>query len=152
MIQFARQATGDTSVGGVQIAVGEMVVLWYPSANRDERQFADPYWFDIAPDPNRHLAFGHGPHVCVGANVARWELRAVCREFAARLPSLQVAGAAESSTDLHVATVHHLAVRGAPPVTAAHPARPLIGPDPASWGRVGDVVSARVWRRLSSGR
>jgi cytochrome P450 len=111
VIQFARQATCDTSVGGVEIAAGEMVVLWYPSANRDERQFPDPYRFDVARTPNQHLAFGHGPHFCLGANLARWELRAVFRELAVHLPSLELAGAAQVTTDLHVGTVHHLPVR-----------------------------------------
>ena len=111
MIQFARQATCDTSVGGQPIPDGDMVVLWYPSANRDERQFPDPYRFDITRAPNQHLAFGHGPHFCLGANLARWELRAVLRELAGHVASLEIAGPAVMSTDLHVGTVHHLPVR-----------------------------------------
>jgi cytochrome P450 len=111
VIQFARQATCDTSVGGRAIPAGDMVVLWYPSANRDERQFPDPYRFDVGRHPNQHLAFGHGPHFCLGANLARWELRAVFRELAPHLASLELAGPAEISTDLHVNTVRHLPVR-----------------------------------------
>ena len=88
-----------------------MVVLWYPSANRDERQFPDPYRFDVGRTPNQHLAFGHGPHFCLGANLARWELRAVFRELAPHLASIELAGPADISTDLHVNTVHHLPVR-----------------------------------------
>jgi cytochrome P450 len=111
VIQFARQATRDTCVADVPIPAGDMVVLWYPSANRDERQFPEPDRFDIGRAPNQHLAFGHGPHFCLGANLARWELRAVFRQLAGHLPSVEVAGSAELSTDLHVGTVRHLPVR-----------------------------------------
>jgi len=91
VIQFARQATRDTTVGGVPIPAGDRVVLWYPSANRDERQFPEPYRFDVGRAPNQHLAFGHGPHFCLGANLARWELRAAFRELAVLLPSIELA-------------------------------------------------------------
>lgn len=132
VIQFARQATCDTSVGGVPIPAGDMVVLWFPSANRDERQFPDPYRFDITRAPNQHVAFGHGPHFCLGANLARWELRAVLRELAPHLRSLELAGPARVSTDLHVGTVHHL------PIRWREPARPVDG--------------SSTWVRSASGR
>ncbi len=69
---FARRATRDTEIRGVPVAEGERVTLWYPSANRDEDVFDDPFRFDIHRTPNQHLAFGGGgPHFCLGANLAR---------------------------------------------------------------------------------
>lgn len=72
---FGRTATRDTELGGVQIAAGDRVVLWYPSGNRDERVFERPFDFDIERDPNPHVSFGGGgPHFCLGANLARKEI------------------------------------------------------------------------------
>ena len=89
VVQFARTAVADFELGGTTIHAGDTVTLWYPSANRDERQFADPYRFDIGRNPNLHLAFGFGEHFCLGANLARWELRAVFRELAPHLAALR---------------------------------------------------------------
>lgn len=72
-----RTATVDTELGGTRIEAGDKVVLWWASANRDEDVFAAPFDFDIRRDPNRHVAFGHGPHFCLGANLARLEIRLV---------------------------------------------------------------------------
>jgi cytochrome P450 family 142 subfamily A polypeptide 1 len=69
-----RKATRDTTVHGVEIKAGERAMLVYPSANRDEDVFEDPFVFDVTRSPNNHLAFGHGAHFCIGANVARHEL------------------------------------------------------------------------------
>ncbi len=104
VIQFARTATRDVTMGGKQIRAGDTVGLWYPSANRDERQFADPYRFDIGRQPNYHVGFGHGPHFCLGANLARWELRAIFGELARRdlLGRLVIDGDGQWMTDLHV--------------------------------------------------
>jgi cytochrome P450 len=72
---FGRTATRDTELGGVPIQAGDRVVLWYPSANRDERAFDRPFEFDIQRDPNPHVSFGGGgPHFCLGANLARKEI------------------------------------------------------------------------------
>jgi cholest-4-en-3-one 26-monooxygenase len=73
--QFRRTATRDTELCGQAIRAGEKVVVWYPSANRDERVFADAARFDVARDPNPQLSFGFGRHFCLGANLARLELR-----------------------------------------------------------------------------
>ncbi len=70
-----RTATRDTEIAGQPVAAGEKVTLWWGSADFDERQFPDPFTFDIARTPNRHLAFGHGSHFCLGANLARLEIR-----------------------------------------------------------------------------
>ncbi|MEL6983697.1 MAG: cytochrome P450, partial [Actinomycetota bacterium] len=104
VIQFGRTATRDVTIGGQQIRAGETVGLWYPSANRDERQFDDPYRFDVGRTPNYHVGYGHGPHFCLGANLARWELRAMFAELARRdvLDHLVIDGPGEWMTDLHV--------------------------------------------------
>ncbi|MEZ5266880.1 MAG: cytochrome P450 [Acidimicrobiales bacterium] len=113
VIQFVRTATQDREVGGQVIRAGEMVVLWYPSANRDEAAFADPDRLDITRDPNDHVGFGHGPHFCLGANLARWELRAIFDALArARtLERLEVAGPPRWLTDLHVGAIAEIDVR-----------------------------------------
>lgn len=92
VIQFARTATADVELHGVRIRAGDTVGLFYPSANRDERAFVDPYRFDVGRSPNFHLAFGHGAHFCMGANLARWELRAVLRALLPLLPRLELVG------------------------------------------------------------
>ena len=69
-----RKATEDTEVGGTPIAAGERLALVYPSANRDEAVFDEPFRFDVTRSPNHHVAFGYGTHFCIGANFARREL------------------------------------------------------------------------------
>jgi cholest-4-en-3-one 26-monooxygenase len=109
VIQFARTATEDVVLHGQTIRAGDTVGIWYPSANRDEAVFEEPYRFDITRDPNYHLAFGHGPHFCLGANLARWELRAMFAELSTRpwLTELVTAGPPEWLVDLHVGGIHH---------------------------------------------
>jgi cholest-4-en-3-one 26-monooxygenase len=111
VVQFARTAVAATEVAGVPIRAGDTVTLWYPSANRDERQFPDPYRFDVARDPNHHLAFGFGEHFCLGANLARWELRAVFRELAPHLADFEPASGVRRHPDLHVPAIHEFRVR-----------------------------------------
>jgi cytochrome P450 len=111
VIQFARTATEDFELAGTTIKAGDTVVLWYPSANRDERQFPEPYRFDISRTPNYHLAFGYGPHFCLGANLARWELRAVFRALAPHLPHLELAGEPTRLGDLHVGAIGSMPIR-----------------------------------------
>ena len=111
VIQFARTATADFELAGTTIGQGDTVGLWYPSANRDERQFPEPYRLDVGRTPNFHLAFGHGQHFCLGANLARWELRAVFRELAPHLHHLQLAGPPKRLANLHVGAIGELPVR-----------------------------------------
>lgn len=111
VIQFARTATADTELHGQRIAAGDRVVLWYPSANRDERQFPDPYRFDVRRTPNSHVSFGHGEHFCLGANLARWELRAVFRALAPYLANLELVGEPVRMAGLHVGAVSRQLVR-----------------------------------------
>ncbi|HEY6277671.1 MAG TPA: cytochrome P450 [Streptosporangiaceae bacterium] len=88
-----RTAAADTELGGTAIRAGDKVVLWYVSGNRDEAEFDDPGRFDIARSPNRHLSFGRGgPHLCLGANVARLEVRVVLAALARRVARFELAG------------------------------------------------------------
>lgn len=80
---FFRTATRDDRIGDQPVAAGDRVMLVYPSANRDEAVFDDPFRFDIRRDPNPHLAFGQGTHFCLGANLARFELRLLFEAMAA---------------------------------------------------------------------
>ena len=107
VIQFARTATDDVVLGGKRIRTGDTVGIFYPSANRDERAFDDPYRFDITRSPNYHQAFGHGAHFCLGANLARWELRAALRALIPVLPRLQLVGEPQRIGHLHVGIVKH---------------------------------------------
>lgn len=93
VIHFRRTATRDTVVGGREIRAGEKVVMFYNSANRDERAFVDPYRFDVTRTPNEHVGFGAGgPHFCLGANLARREIRVMFEELLHRLPDIEVTG------------------------------------------------------------
>jgi cytochrome P450 len=91
VMTFRRTATQDTELHGVPVAAGEKVVMFYTSANRDETAFDDPYRFDVARSPNHHVGFGGGgPHYCLGASLARTQLRAIFGEILARAPGLTV--------------------------------------------------------------
>jgi cholest-4-en-3-one 26-monooxygenase len=82
VIQFTRTALEDVEIRGKTVRKGQTVGMWYPSANRDEDVFEAPYRFDITREPNDHFAFGgYGEHFCLGANLARWEMRAMFREL-----------------------------------------------------------------------
>ena len=85
-----RRATVDTTVAGTDITAGDRVTLLYPAANRDRRVFDEPDRFDVTRDPNPHLAFGHGTHFCLGANLARIELRLLLGELSRRITDLEV--------------------------------------------------------------
>ncbi|KAB2342361.1 cytochrome P450 [Actinomadura rudentiformis] len=93
IIQFRRTVTTDYELGGHPFRAGDKVVLFYPAANRDPAAFKDPDVFDITREPNKHVAFGGpGPHLCLGANLARMELKIMFRELFTRLPGLRAAG------------------------------------------------------------
>lgn len=85
-----RTAAADTEVGGRAIAEGDRLVLLYPSANRDETVFDDPFRFDITRSPNPHLGFGFGTHFCLGASLARFELALLFTELTRRFTNLRV--------------------------------------------------------------
>jgi cytochrome P450 len=93
VINFRRTATTDTVVGGQEIKAGDKVVMFYNSANRDERVFDDPFKFDVTRAPNEHTGFGAGgPHFCLGANLARREIRIMFEELFRRMPDLEISG------------------------------------------------------------
>jgi cytochrome P450 len=90
---FRRRATRDTRIRDVAIAAGDSVTLWYPSGNRDEEAFEDPFRFDIRRDARSHLAFGGGgPHYCLGANLAKREIAVLFDELLARTREIEVLG------------------------------------------------------------
>ncbi len=89
---MCRVATVDTPIGGETVLAGQQVVLMYPSANRDPAHFDDPERFDVTRRPNHHLAFGFGTHFCLGAALARLEIRIFFEELLSRVASLEVIG------------------------------------------------------------
>jgi cytochrome P450 len=93
VIHFRRTATADTDINGFPVQAGEKVVMWFNSADRDDRAFDDPLRFDITRYPNPHFGFGGGgPHFCLGANLARREIRVMFEELFRRLPDLEITG------------------------------------------------------------
>ena len=88
---FRRTALADTEIRGVPIAEGDKLLIWYPSVNRDEDVFEDADVFDVRRSPNDHLSFGVGEHFCLGANLARMELRKIFRGLLTRLPDIELA-------------------------------------------------------------
>jgi cytochrome P450 len=93
VIHFRRTVTRDVEMGGQTIRAGDKIVMWYTSANRDERAFVDPYRFDVTRTPNDHLGFGGGgAHYCLGANLARREIKVMFEELFRKLPDIRVVG------------------------------------------------------------
>ena len=114
VLSFVRTATQDTELRGVPIKQGQKVLMIYGSANRDEAQFANPEVFDIDRKP-QHLAFGIGNHFCLGANLARMELRVALTEVLRRIPDMSyAAGGPELSSSALVRSVTHMYVRFTP--------------------------------------
>lgn len=89
---FMRTATADAEVAGQKIAKGDWLMLCYPSGNRDETKFDQPFEFDIERTPNKHVAFGYGAHVCLGQHLARLEMRVLWEELAKRVESFELNG------------------------------------------------------------
>jgi methyl-branched lipid omega-hydroxylase len=90
VVYMRRTLTQDFELSGTKMAAGDKATLWYNSANRDESKFADPWTFDVARNPNPHLGFGGGGvHFCLGAHVARAQLRAILGELLRQLPDIQ---------------------------------------------------------------
>jgi cytochrome P450 family 142 subfamily A polypeptide 1 len=85
-----RTAVRDTELRGRRIRAGDKLLLLYPSANRDERVFERPFAFDVEREPNPHLAFGFGAHFCLGASLARLELRVLFEELLERIPDMEL--------------------------------------------------------------
>ena len=89
---FMRSAAADTTLRGKPIAKGDWLMLCYPSGNRDEEVFEDPYEFRVDRSPNRHLAFGYGAHLCLGQHLAKMEMRILWEELLPKLKSVELAG------------------------------------------------------------
>jgi cytochrome P450 len=111
VIQFVRIATADTELHGHKIRGGDVLALFYPSANRDEDVFEEPFNFDVGRHPNHHLAFGIGEHYCLGANLARLELQVMFRHLAERLESVELAGPVQRMRSSFVGGIKHMPIR-----------------------------------------
>ncbi len=98
-------------IRGQKIKAGESVCMFYPSANRDEEVFEEPFKFDISRNPNPHIAFGLGEHFCLGANLARLELKVIFSQLAQRLDHAELAGPVERLRSSFVGGIKHMPIR-----------------------------------------
>ena len=106
-----RTATRDAELGGHRVDAGQKVLVWEGSANRDDTVFDHPDTFDISRSPNPHLGFGQGVHYCLGANLARLELRVLFEELIARFGSVTVTRPVEWTRSNRHTGIRHLYVR-----------------------------------------
>ena len=111
VIQFARTASADTEIRGQKIRAGESMCLFYPTGNRDEEVFERPFEFNISRNPNPHVAFGIGEHFCLGANLARLELKVIFSQLAERLDHAELAGPIERLRSSFVGGIKHMPIR-----------------------------------------
>ena len=114
VITMRRTATRDLELNGCNIAENDKLVLCYPAANRDPRVFDAPDRFDVARDPNPHVALGYGPHYCLGANLARMEISCMFEELLRRLPDIEVSGRVRRLRSTVVSSIQSLPVRFTP--------------------------------------
>jgi cytochrome P450 len=108
---FLRHATVDVELGGSTVRAGDAVAVWIGAANRDEAVFDDPYRFDVGRTGNRHIAFGFGPHYCLGAALARMALRALFTEIVTRGVRFELTGPVRHLRSNFVAGISQLPVR-----------------------------------------
>lgn len=127
VLHFRRQATQDYELGGVKIKEDDKVVMWHIAANRDPRAFDDPWRFDIERTPNEHVGFGGGgPHFCLGANLARMEIRLMFKGIAERLPDIRLAGGVDYLRSNFIGGVKRMPVEFTPtPSTHTKPLQRL---------------------------
>lgn len=111
VVYMRRTALRDAVVGGVEIAEGDALALYYGSANRDEAVFDEPDRFDVGRTPNDHIAFGGGPHFCLGVHLARLETEVMLREVLTRLPDIEQTGDVEWLDSNFISGPKHLPVR-----------------------------------------
>jgi cholest-4-en-3-one 26-monooxygenase len=111
IIHFVRTAGEDCEIRGEKIAAGDKVALFYASANRDEDVFDEPFEFRIDRQPNHHLAFGSGPHFCMGANLARVELETLFRHLLTRLEWFELTAPVERLNSAVNGGIKHLSLR-----------------------------------------
>jgi cytochrome P450 len=117
-----RTATRDLEVAGREIRAGDKVTVWWPSANRDEEVFDDPFRFDVRRQPNPHLAFGYRSHFCLGANLARAEIRIMLEELLERFDDFRLDGPVR-----RFRTNKHAGVKHMPVTFRRRPATALAG-------------------------
>ena len=111
-MHFRRTATQDTELGGKQLKKGDKVVMWFISANYDENHWGDPYEFDSLRSPNQHVAFGlQSPHLCLGAHLARLEMRVIFEEMAKRWTKVEVVGNPERFRSNFISGIKYLPVK-----------------------------------------
>ncbi len=108
---FMRTATEDYVLRGKTIKKGDNLTMIYISGNRDEEAFPDPFKFDITREPNRHVAFGYGAHVCLGQHLAKMEIKAFFRELLGRLDSIEITGTPKRVQSTFVSGLKTLPVR-----------------------------------------
>lgn len=118
---FRRTAVSNTHLHDVAIAAGEKVVVYYVSANRDEEAFPDPQRFDVGRTPNEHLSLGAGPHFCLGAALARLQMRVFFEEALWRLPDMELAGPVTRLQSNFQAGIKRMPVRFTPSVPGSQP-------------------------------
>ena len=110
-MHFRRTATVDTSLGGRAIRAGDKVVIWFVSADYDDAAFADPFTFDIRRSPNQHVAFGlMSPHLCLGAQLARMEVKVLFEELLPRLADVPLDGPVDRLRSNFIAGIKRLPV------------------------------------------
>ncbi|MET0237859.1 MAG: cytochrome P450 [Kibdelosporangium sp.] len=114
VLSFRRTASQDVVLAGQQIRAGDKVVVYHASANYDSRQFPEPFRFDITREPNDHIAFGQGPHLCLGAHFGRLQLRIFFRELLTRLPEVRLAGPVTRLTSNFINGITHLPLSWSP--------------------------------------
>ncbi len=115
VIYMRRTATRDVLVGGQQIAEGEKVIMYYGSANRDASVFANPDQLDIErANADKHIAFGYGPHTCIGKRVAQLQLEAVYRQILARFPDIHQSGPKDVAANNFVYAIRSMPVEFTP--------------------------------------
>jgi cytochrome P450 len=111
-MHFRRTVTMDTEFGGKNLKAGDKVVLWYASANFDGDHFANPDDFDPLRSPNDHVAFGlHSPHLCIGAHLARLEMRVLFEEIARRWSKVELIGKPEHLRSNFIGGIKNLPIR-----------------------------------------
>ena len=115
VIYMRRTATRDVEVAGQQIAEGEKVIMYYGSANRDASVFADPDRLDVTrANADKHIAFGYGPHTCIGKRVAQLQLEAVYRQMLARFPDIHQSGPMDVAPNNFVYAIRSMPVEFTP--------------------------------------
>jgi cholest-4-en-3-one 26-monooxygenase len=115
LIYFRRTLSRDAVVGGVEMKAGQKVAMYYPSGNRDESVFESAQTFDVGRSPNPHMAFGGGgPHFCLGASLARLEIRCMFEELLLRLPDMELAGPVQRLQSNFINGIKHMPVKFTP--------------------------------------